>query len=364
MSLTSNTNLKGDQQETFRVVQPLLRGFGHISEIPWLNAQDTELMNRQTFKSSIIDMVTQVITNYRQVVQDYNSLTVQEKALQREQQTSAQYQLRVSAGKMASSELLQEQATLANTHLSVVRQRNQTQQDYQTLLDTLGLSPTSKLKVNTQIDFHAYHTPSKEQAIAIALNNNPQYVSQRLGLNAARRAVALAKDNLRWELNLSGAVNFDNSTGANSVVNFSNEISTTDRPTAIVELSIPIRDITSKAALIDPRVGLAQAEDSLEQARRSLIRQVVNSLNNLNSELEQLNLAQNALELQRKNLAAERIKQQYGQTTALNVNIIVDNLLQQEIDFINSQIGYLNSVTEFENLLGTTLDDWHIEMRY
>ncbi len=47
------------------------------------------------------------------------------------------------------------------------------------------------------------------------------------------------------------------------------------------------------------------------------------------------------LELQRKNLAAERIKQQYGQTTALNVNIIVDNLLQQEIDFINSQIGYL-----------------------
>ncbi len=279
MSLTSNTNLKGDQQETFRVVQPLLRGFGHISEIPWLNAQDTELMNRQTFKSSIIDMVTQVITNYRQVVQDYNSLTVQEKALQREQQTSAQYQLRVSAGKMASSELLQEQATLANTHLSVVRQRNQTQQDYQTLLDTLGLSPTSKLKVNTQIDFHAYHTPSKEQAIAIALNNNPQYVSQRLGLNAARRAVALAKDNLRWELNLSGAVNFDNSTGANSVVNFSNEISTTDRPTAIVELSIPIRDITSKAALIDARVGLAQAEDSLEQARRSLIRQVVNSLN-------------------------------------------------------------------------------------
>ena len=364
MSLTSNTNLKGDQQETFRVLQPLLRGFGRISEIPWLDAQDTELINRQSFKSSIIDMVTQVITNYRQVVQDHNSLTVQEKALQREQQTSAQYQLRVRAGKMASSELLQEQATLASTHLSVVRQRNQTQQDFQTLLDTLGLSPTSKLKLNTQIDFHAYHTPSKEQAIAIALNNNPQYVSQRLQLNAARRGVALAKDNLRWELNLSGAVNFDNSTGANSVVNFSNEISTTDKPTAIIELSIPIRDITSKAALIDARVGLAQAEDSLEQARRSLIRQVVNSLNNLNSELEQLNLAGKALDLQRKNLEAERIKQQYGQTTALNVNIIVDNLLQQEIDYINSQIGYLNSVTDFENLLGTTLDDWHIEMRY
>ena len=289
---------------------------------------------------------------------------MQEKALQREQETSSQYQLRVSAGKMASSELLQEQATLANTHLSVVRQRNLAQQDYQTLLDTLGLSPTSKLKLNTHINFHAYSTPSKEQAIAIALNHNPQYVSQRLRLNAARRAVALAKDNLRWQLNVSGAASFAQSKGANSIFNNLDTISTTDKPTAVVELSIPIRDITNKAALIDARVGLAQAEDSLEQSRRSLIRQVVNSLSNLNSELEQLNLAGKALDLQRKNLEAERIKQQYGQTTALNVNIIVDNLLQQEIDYINSQIGYLNSVTEFENLLGTTLDDWHIEMRY
>jgi outer membrane protein len=364
LSLDSTTDLQGNQQETFRVMQPLLRGFGHISEIPWLDAQDSELISRQSFKSSIMDMVTQVITNYRQVVQDYNGLTVQEKALQREEETSSQYQLRVNAGKMASSELLQEQATLANTRLSVVRQRNLAEQDYQTLLDTLGLSPTSKLKLNTHIDFHAYNTPSKEEAIAIALNHNPQYVSQRLQLNSARRAVALAKDNLRWELNVSGATSFNQSKGASSIFNSTDTISTTDKPTAIVELSIPIRDITNKTALMNARVSLAQAEDTLEQSRRSLIRQVVNSLSNLTSELEQLHLAEKALDLQRKNLEAERIKQQYGQTTALNVNIILDNLLQQELDFINSQIGYLNSVTEFENLLGTTLDDWHIEMRY
>jgi len=110
-------------------------------------------------------MVTQVITNYRQVVQDHNNLKAQEKAQAREQETARQYQLRVKAGKMAPSELLQEQATLANTRLETVRQKNAVEQDYQTLLDTLGLSPTSQLKLDTHINFQAYQAPPKSKRL-------------------------------------------------------------------------------------------------------------------------------------------------------------------------------------------------------
>lgn len=364
IAVSNVTNLNGTQQEQVSVTQPLLRGFGAVNYFPWLNAQDNELVARQTFRSSIIDMVTQVITNYRQVVEDYNSLQVQEKALHREEITAQQYRLRVKAGKMAPSELLQEQATLANTRLATVQQKNASEQDYQTLLDTLGLSPDSQLRVDTHINFHQYHAPSKQQAINMALNNNPAYVSQTVQLNAARRAVESAKDNLRWQLNLTGQANFASSNGNIPIVQGFQSLSTTTNPTLVVSLSIPIRDITSKAALVNSQVALLQAQDALDQSRRTLIRQVMNSLTNLNSQLDQLTIAQQAVELQRKNLVAEQIKQQYGQTTALNVNIITDNLLQQEISFVNSQIGYLNSVTAFQNLLGTTLKDWNIEMRY
>jgi outer membrane protein len=359
-----STDLEGNQQTTVSVVQPILKGFGKVNEFSWLDAQDSEIANRQTFKNNIIDMVTDVITGYRTVVADYNNLQVQEKTLKREEETGNQYQLRVKAGKMAPSELLQEQATLANTRLSTMRQRTATDQDYQTLLDTLGLSPASKLKLDTNINFHVYHPPSKEEAIEIALNHNPQYVIQKIQLNETRRTFLLAKDNTRWQLDLSGSVSFANAPGANSIVNTFDSIVTTDKPTAIATLSIPIRDISSRVDLVNARVQLAQAEDDLDQSRRSLIRQVVNALNALSSELEQLDIGEQAVVLQRKNLEAERIKQEYGQTTALNVNIIQDNLLQQELDFINSQINYLNDVTQFQNLLGITLDEWHIEMRY
>lgn len=364
ISVSQTTNLQGTQQEQATIVQPLLRGFGAVNDIPWLNAQDNEVVARQNFKSNIMDMVTQVITNYRQVVQDYNNLKVQEKALNREQVTTKQYQLRVKAGKMAPSELLQEQATLANTRLETVRQKNTAEQDYQVLLDTLGLSPASRLRLDTHINFQAYHAPSKQQAIDLALNNNPQFVSQKIQFRAAERAVISAKDNLRWQLNLTGSANFASTNGTIPVVTGFQNLSTTTNPTAVVQLSIPIRDISSKAALVNAKVGLVQAQDALEQSRRSLIREVVNNLTNLSSQLDQLTIAQQAVELQRKNLEAEQIKQRYGQTTALNVNIIQDNLLQQELDFVNSQIGYLNSVTAFQNLLGTTLQEWNIEMRY
>lgn len=364
LSLSNTTNLQGNQQEQATIMQPLLRGFGAVNNFPWLNAQDNELIARQTFKSSIMTMVTQVINNYRQVVEDENNLTVRKKVLTLDEETARQYELRVKSGKMAPSELLQEQVTLAGTRLGAVGQANTLEQDYQVLLDTLGLSPESHLKVDTDIKFKIYKTPSKAQAIAIVLSNNPQYVSQKLQLNAARRAVESAKDNLRWQLNVTGSANFAGSSGAIPVITNVSSLSTTSAPTAALELAIPIRDISSKAALVDAKIGLLQAEDALEQSRRSLIQQVVNALRNLQSQFDQLTIAEQQLVLQRKNLEAARIKQQYGQIIALDVSTIQNSLQQQEVDFISSQIGYLNAVTEFENLLGTTLDEWHVEMRY
>lgn len=360
----NTTDLNGEQRETLTIMQPLLGGFGAVNEIPWLNAQDNELIARQNFKSTIMQMVTEVSTNYRQVVQDYNGLDAQERALKRQQETAQQYQLRVSSGRMAPSELLQQQATVANSELETERQRTNLEQDYQTLLDTLGLSPQSHLKVETNINFKTYNLPTLENSIQIALNNNPSYVSQQLQLNATRRGVLTAKDQRRWRLDATGTANIINSNGFAGIVDSFNQLTTTNKPSATIELSIPIRDVDSKVGLINAKVALIQAEDNLEQSRRTLIRQVTNDWNNLNSQRKQLVIAEQALDLQRKNLEAERIKQQYGQTTALSVNIIQDNLLQQELDYINTQITYLNAVTAFQNLLGITLKEWNIVIRY
>ncbi len=363
LAINHVADFNGHQSEQFEINQPLLRNFGAINRIPWLNAQDNEIVARQNFKSSITDIVTQVITNYRQLVADLNNVRVQKKTLAREQETEKQYLLRIKAGKMARSELLQEQTTLAGIKLEALQQQSQAEQDYQSLLDTLGLSPQSKLNIDTHIDFKDFKPPSKDKAIEIALNNNPPYVIQTLQMNSVRRAVESAKNDLRWQLDLDLQTTFESTNGTIPLLDNSNLVTNTG-PSATLTLSIPIRDIDRKAALINAKVGLIQAEDALEQSKRSLIRQVVNDITNLQNQRLQLTIAEQGLALQRQNLASEQIKQRYGQTTALNVNIIQGQLLQQEIDFVSNQISYLNNVTAFENLLGITLDRWDIQLRY
>ncbi|MBS0351111.1 MAG: TolC family protein [Proteobacteria bacterium] len=364
LSLNNTMDLQGHQQEELHIVQPLLRGFGEVNKIPWLNAQDNEIIARENFKSSIMDMITQVINQYRRVVQDENNLKVEERSLKRAETTANQYQLRVKSGKMAPSELLQEQSTLANNRLDIMRDRNAAQINYQTLLDTLGLSPNSKLKLDSNINFKKYRSPSQQEAIDTALKHNPKYVTSKIGLEATRRALISAKDALRWDLTASGSLNFMRTHGSVPVISGFDSLSYSSKPTATIEISIPIRDIEAKSSLVSAQIAYINAQDALEQSRRSLIRDVITSLNDLNSQLQQLNLAEQALVLQRKNLQVEQIKQQYGQTTALNVNIIQDTLLQQEIEYVNSQINYLNSVTAFQNLLGTTLQTWNIHLVY
>lgn len=363
LSINHTSDFHGNQAENIDITQPLLRGFGAINRAPWLNAQDNEQISRQNFKSSIIDIVTQVITNYRQLVADLNSVRVQERTERREEQTEKQYELRIKAGKMARSELLQEKTTLANIRLATLQQQSNAEQDYQSLLDTLGLAPQSKLSIDTHIEYKHIVLPSEETATAIALNNNPPYVIQKIQLDSVRRNVETAKDDLRWGLDLNFQYAIQNGGSAVPFVNPTNTV-TNQGPSATLKLSIPLRDIDKRAALVNSKVALVQAEDALEQSRRTLIRQVVNNLTNLKNQRKQLDIAELGLNLQRQNLAAEEIKQRYGQTTALSVNIIQGQLLEQEIDFVNNQISYLNNVTAFENLLGTTLDRWDISLRY
>ncbi len=363
ININHTADFHGNQEENIDITQPLLRGFGAIARVPWLNAQDNEQVARQNFKTSIMDIVTQVITNYRELVADLNNVRVQKQTLSREEQTEKQYELRIKAGKMAQSELLQEKTTLANIRLTTLQQESSAEQDYQSLLDTLGLAPQSKLNIDTHIEYKHIVLPSEETAIAIALNNNPPFVIQKLQFNGVRRSVETAKNDLRWALDLNFQYAIQMGGSAVPFVNPTN-IVTNQGPSATLKLSIPIRDIDKKAALVNAKVSLVQAEDALEQSRRTLIRQVVNNLTNLKNQRKQLDIAEMGLALQRRNLAAEQIKQRYGQATALSVNIIQGQLLQQEIDFVSSQISYLNNVTTFENLLGTTLDRWNISLRY
>ena len=136
----------------FTLTQPLLQGFGFVNKIPLLNAYDSEEIAKLSFKSSIIGIVDQVINSYRSMVSDYNNLDIQKSNLDSTKVTTEQYRLKLRAGQMAPSELIQQEAQLAQAKLTYEQQRIQVEQDYRAFMIGLGLTVNANLKINGRID--------------------------------------------------------------------------------------------------------------------------------------------------------------------------------------------------------------------
>lgn len=343
---------------TLTITQPLLRGFGDVNLIAYQNALDGERINKLAFKQTIINVVDQVIQQYRTLVADYNNLAVQKRILKETETTFKQFQLKYKLGKLPRSELLQQQVTLENTKFAVVGQENSLQQSYQAFLSTLGLIPTAKLRVDQDIDTSGVHIPNQDVAIHLALINNTAYRQAVIQLRQTERALLAAKDARRWQLNATATVTAGNQgTGPNT---FSAE----SGPNVMLNLEIPIDDIASKAAVVDAEIAIESAKINLEQQKEDLIRQVITSVQNIKSLKEQINIGNLSLKLKKQTLTDARIKQQYGRTTVFIVTQIQDELLAQETNLISTKINYLNAISDFYNLLGVTLDEWHIQLRY
>jgi outer membrane protein TolC len=60
----------------------------------------------------------------------------------------------------------------------------------------------------------------------------------------------------------------------------------------------------------------------------------------------------------------EKKKQQAGITSALDVNNTQNQLILAQAGLIGAKISYLNALSALQRLLGTTLDEWQIKLRY
>jgi len=60
----------------------------------------------------------------------------------------------------------------------------------------------------------------------------------------------------------------------------------------------------------------------------------------------------------------EKKRLQAGISTALDVNNTQNQLIQAQAGLIAAKISYLNQLSSLQRLLGTTLREWKIQLRY
>ena len=357
-------------QASLTIKQPLLKGAGWDYNMNVLaTAYNSEKTARLTFKNNIITAIVAVINSYRTLVQDYNNLDTQKKRLLQTEQTVQQYVLQVKVGKSAPNDLLQQEANLASTKLTMLRQQSTLSQDYQNFLQALGLSSSAKLTIDKTIDWRRYPLPNLKESIRLALLNNFSYQTAIINLRASKLTVMTAENAARWQLDLSMSTSVGLTTGTSTVPQ--NPGGTPGAfaqggtgPSIGFTLNVPLNNVQAKQQIINARIALEQAKLSLKTQKTQLIVQVTNQVAQIRDQYQQIQIEEQTVKLQEASLRGQEIKLKYGQSTVFELNQMQNQLLQQQISLISDKISWLNLITTFEQTLGITLEKWGITLRY
>lgn len=359
----------GAGQTAFTVTQPLLKGFGDVNTITWFDALDSENAARLSFKSSMMAQVVAVVMAYRQLIEDYQNLAIQERNLTSSAAMVKQAKLQFRVGHLAHSDLLQQQANYETTQLSLLSQKSSLISDYQNFLQLLGLKASAKVEIDKHLPVETVKIPSVQQAIDAALAGNIAYQQLLISVAAAQRAVVAAKDQARWQLDVTGSFNIANQVSEPTFVTVDG-VTTVQRypvqgsPSATLNLTIPIDDVAEKQAIVSARVALEQVKLAIESAKLELAGRITSEVQQLENQMRTLQSAKRQVAFQKQTYEAAKIKYQYGRTTTFELNQIKDQLLSQETALVSTRIGLMNQMTTLDQDLGLTLSDWKIELRY
>ncbi len=358
---TSDSSSIATTNATATLQQPLLKGFGkEINTATLRQARISELQSKLELKSSVSQAITKLINAFFAYEGEKWSLEIALRSLKRNEKLLHNNKLLVKAGHMASDELTQTELSVSNSEIEVKGAENTLNNARLQLLNLLSLNPDLKLITSmernpTQLEIDL------EQAKKKAYMSNPVYLSQQMAIKNTMLGLRLARDNLRWELNLVGnytMADSGSSTGS-SVSNLSDEPATWS---AGFNLLIPLDMRDLRREEVDAEVALEQAKLNLQKARENLDSTVRNAVVAVENTWQRLLISRRSLELAHRTLKTEIKKLSVGKSSSFEVLARQLTLRESESTELNAVIAYHNSLAALDEILGTTLDTWQITL--
>lgn len=352
---------------TLSYTQPLLRGFGRATnETGLLNTIDNEFMNKLNLTQSVIDQVTQVITTYRALILSGNNLQNQQRQLAEAHKSYDTNEKKINAGQLEPTANIQQSYQIESLSLMVEQAENDFKTSAQNLLEAIGLDPDMKLAVPDDVTLDNLKTPDINTSVAQALEHNVQYLALKTAYRVDQRAYAVAKNQQLWQLDLTTNVQTGSITGVDNNSRGLRDIYQGHNMTesAGIMLTIPLRDLNRRNTLITAKVRLEKDRLNLIAAKRALITMIKNTISTIESLAKRYELAKRQVDLAAQSYDLEKKKQQAGIASSLDVNNTQNQWIQAQMGLITAKIAYLNQVSALQRILGTTLDDWQIKLRY
>ncbi|MGI8839560.1 MAG: TolC family protein [Caulobacteraceae bacterium] len=357
---------EGTDIASLGVTQPLLRGAGiAVNTAPIKIAELQEKINRLSLKSTVSATVTGIILAYRALLQAQQQLTIAGQSLDRSKVQLDTNQALIDAGRMAAAEIVQTQADIAAQQVALLEAEQQRNSAQLALLTLLAMDPHANVTAADPLAARRVAI-DLDRAIAIALDNRPDYLSQRWGLAQARQSLIVAKNNRLWNLSLTGAVQHQSDRGGLVPIDpktglpipglngFNESIG--------VELSVPLGDRTLAQGEVQATTTVRTQENQLADLRAQIEAQVRDAVQGVDLSWRQVEAARQARDLAARTVDLEREKMRAGRASNFELLSFQSNLRLTDTQTLSASIAYLDALTQLDQQLGTTLDTWKVSL--
>ncbi|MDY7020045.1 MAG: TolC family protein [Cyanobacteriota bacterium] len=358
----SGEGLSGDDRNIFRqnlelsFRQPLLRGAGiDLNRASIKIARIQETINLLDLKLTLIDEITDAILAYRRLLQAQERLKIEQNSLEIAQQQVENTQVLIEAGRQARVDLVPVRTRVANQEISVLNAEGNLQEQQLALLEILDLEGNFDIIAIDQVESVEPRSLDFEAIKQLTLENRPDYLRAKLEVEQSQFELQIAENERRWNIDINTEARREL---APDIIEDRTEVR------AGIELTKRLGDRTIERDFKRRQVDLSQAKNDLDEEFQQLEIELRNRIRDVNNNLERVQLAQRATQLAEEQFRNEEEKIRLGAGNS-SINDLVrfqEDLVEARNDELNAKIEYLNSITELNQAVGTTLETWDITL--
>lgn len=389
-SLFNTVNPSLGDNFRFELRQHVLQGFGFNSNQRWIKiARNNRAIMDAAYQNQIMTTVSQIQNIYWDLVNAYENVKVQQRALDLADKTLSDNEKQVEIGTLAPITVVQAKSSVATAkqNLTVSQTSLQLQQllmknaitrnNTDPILANAAVIPTDTLQIN-----EAFEVPPVEQLVETALKHRPEIIQSRI--NLTNRQVGLkAIKNLQLPTldvfafygaaGLAGDQNFYNTCGNPGVPpnnclppntipstgyghSFGNLFNSSAPDKGVgVNLNIPLRNRQNQADQVRSVIEYRQAQLSAQQQENTITLQVRNAQFALTQNYAALQSAVAARDYAKENLDAEQKKYSLGASTSTLVLQASSSLTQAESNVLAAATNYEKSRVQLDLYTADTL---------
>lgn len=359
-------NPEYSQNLSAKLTQPLLKDFGVGSNLAFIRVSKNRYAACELkLKQSMIDLISQVESNYWDLVFAFKDLDVKKESLKLARSLLDQNRIRANLGALAPLEVVQSEAGAASREEGVISAEQKIKDETNRLKRFLFREISSyRLTQLIPLDLPApsLQEISVTERIEKALKERTDLEQAKIELSNQNIFLKYYKNQSLPRIDLEGTLGLNGLAGG-----FGNgweDLTSTDHPVwgVGVVFKYPLGNQINGAAYHQSKLQIKKALLEIKRLENDIILQIDTSASQVETFWKKIQAATLSEKFSEEALKAEQKKYETGTSTSHNVLEFEKDLTLAKSNKIKAEIDYLKALIELQRLQGITLDTHHIQI--